>query len=791
MPKNKTIRKIIDKLNAPVDKSNRPTTYGAAARAELLQTLLVKHKAIKKGWELIEHTDFYKTDPRYQNLRQIYQKENQHEKQDSFLFELLFLGPIFSTELNLRGCLIKAFEYNQTDLIELLKQRYPHQIEDALLPEEKGHIEQNMECRGVSWRAVQYILKWPGAISPSRNELRQIVDYAKNYHNFHILDQFLNLPQDARAHAELSIGDLFVFSSSENNIQIMNYLFNKFKDDLNPSTTALALATAVQRKQAKSIDFLVKLPEPLWPTPKDLKKILSESAKVHFETIDVFSHPACTDQLISEAYQDAAAANEWGVIDSFTSTHFIYPRLTDDAINNVAILMARSQQWENLLRWFSNKELAKKISAPTVETILLLDNYSLPDNRHACAFIQALIRNASNRPREEWPNASVIKVAHIKTIEAGQVEVVNTFKELPSDCQPDIESVVEALKVAAGAKRYEIVIATIHQVPEPLRLEILKIKTNDGNALDWACSKNAREDITNILHSLNEAERFQLITEASDTHGCYSPLMNASGFYNANALTYLLNSVSHPLQRSAILPKKITLNTPLYSPKSDCLAVLLTILFGENQRLHEAYHALDSQQLGFEILDGLRDSYLAAYYPNALQQHNRQPPLRYLIREFKITLQDEEELKLVACVVFFRHYSRYDHIQRERLESQIDKMYPEVQTGSIEAPIDEQHQAPDAEINNIEYPIIDQPQTTGYQNYWFIFECLTALTSVALLIVGLTIAQSAIIVAGAGLATIAVGVLLNNYCGFFRTPITTEPPITTTEPQSLIPMLGQ
>ncbi len=240
----------------------------------------------------------------------------------------------------------------------------------------------------------------------------------------------------------------------------------------------------------------------------------------------------------------------------------------------------------------------------------------------------------------------------------------------------------------------------IQSIPQERRFEVLQIKSlinvestfrarvelDKTHILQWAACRHAPKDLRTILDALvNEQERYTLITQtiwSPDINHFYpqyfSPLMLATANIRMDNLIMMLNSLTHEHVIDAILPKKVSYFTPLYShlhcldTQRYIMPIFLEKLFGENQKLYGAYHYLKARN-DWKTLKALRDHYLASHFPTPTQRH-----LGFFRFDFSIPGHplSKEELDLVVRVRFYQRYYELDDIERGKIQAQMNAYDP-------------------------------------------------------------------------------------------------------------------
>lgn len=328
------------------------------------------------------------------------------------------------------------------------------------------------------------------------------------------------------------------------------------------------------------------------------------------------------------------------------------------------MIIARTLNWYcvlNMLELF-----ASQLEMPTIKE-LFLQVVSKPNEVYGESSIEAVIIGRILTLHISQLDITTIKNAHVHAIQTGQVRSLILFKALSAEYQPDIADIAKALENAARAKKYGVVLERIESIPNE-RLSILKAESESKNILHWAIGRRVKKDIETILYALVPADRFRLITEHSnDSVG--SPLTYASRNGWTDNIKTVLASLSEEARFSAILPRKVSLNTPFYNAHPDSISLFLGYLFGDNHLLYNAYYDLDVR-CNVSSIKQLRDFYLLNHHSHG-QTFKRIP---FFSSTFSIPGHSlsKEELDLVARVVFYKQYRKLDYLQRGKIEAQME-----------------------------------------------------------------------------------------------------------------------
>jgi len=406
--------------------------------------------------------------------------------------------------------------------------------------------------------------------------------------------------------------------------------------------------------------------------------------------------------IVSRAFIDAAKNTNndwWGInaIHQFASHQFLNERLNSASINEVVLLLANviandHQQNErtnehDLKNLLNCPNICNKISLATMSQVLL---YIIVPHKYESEDSARLVRCILSFKTNDGIGLGVdcIKSAYLQTIKAGRIKALTVFQELTGH-EDDLESMIQALRVAAENRHYSMVLHLIKRVPNDRRLKLLQTKAvingdmsylrgsqvpEKTHVLQWAACRSVKEDLLCILDALNEQERYTLITNTPNEDD-YSPLLLAAINCWEDNLILMLDSLTHGHAIEAILPKTVSFLTPLnafYSyhkkmHKTDIMPILLTKLFGENQKLYDAYHYLEPR-CDWNCLRALRDHYLATHFPSRVQRSLAFFGIGFSIPEHPLS---SEELDVVVRVIFYQNYHKLDYIQRGKIEDRM------------------------------------------------------------------------------------------------------------------------
>tara|TARA_R110002126_G_scaffold256187_2_gene399230 strand:- start:5864 stop:7372 length:1509 start_codon:yes stop_codon:yes gene_type:complete len=453
---------------------------------------------------------------------------------------------------------------------------------------------------------------------------------------------------------------------------------------MTPTASAQELERALLINDDNAIDRILNLPPEQMPDLIALKDALKMSLKRGCASYALTKN--CTPSIINQALIECLREEAWDVIAWMTLMPSLHDNLDEPTINTITLLVAQASQWYWLDDILKYKSIAQKIHSTTMSQVLLLA-IRLNTKRYEINIDVKLIEQLINLNDEQRPDVSSIQASQLEAIKMGRTKTVRAFQSLPESHQPNIESIIDAVKRAAQLQNYGTVVHLVGIIPSDRRLDILEALSEEDsnssslslgepkkrNTLHWAVCRNATEDLYTILNALSEPERFILITKMPNNafyDHSYSPLITASITGRGENLTILLNSLSETHKLEAILPKKITIYTPFYSYgriKKETLSALLSVLFGENQNLHDAYNEL-CRKCDINSLNALRNHFLRTNYPTKAQSY-----LSFFTPSFSIPGHplEPEELNLIVRVVLYERYSDYDYIQRGAIEDRI------------------------------------------------------------------------------------------------------------------------
>lgn len=331
------------------------------------------------------------------------------------------------------------------------------------------------------------------------------------------------------------------------------------------------------------------------------------------------------------------------------------------------------------------QNIRKKLSLATMRQVLW---HSIVPIEHESDTHAKLVRCVLSfkTPEGAGIEADCIKSAYFQAIKVGRIKALAVFQELMMSHEDELDAMIQALQVAAENRHYPMVLHLINSIPSDKRLSLLLTKAviNDDmpckgywrvpdktHVLQWAVCRSVSEDIQCILDALTEEERFTLITYMPDEDD-FSPLLLAAFICLGDNLVLMLDSLTHKHAIEAILPKKVSVLSPLdvfhsydhNRHETVIMPILLTKLFGENQKLYDAYHYLGVRPCGWKLLRALRDHYLATHFPS----HTQKGLAFFGIGGNPLS---DEELDVVVRVIFYQNYYKFDSIQRGEIEDRM------------------------------------------------------------------------------------------------------------------------